>query len=90
MNKIEPNYYKDRKVQTIDAIESQLSPEEFKGYLKGNVIKYISRSGKKFGSPEVEDMKKAQWYLKRILSTLETDELTQGIQGVLKSPKDTL
>ena len=90
MSKIEPDYYKQNKVQTIDAIESQLTPEEFKGYLKGNVIKYLSRGGKKVGSPESEDMKKAQWYLKRILSTIESQELTQGIQGVLKSPKDTL
>ena len=29
----------------------------------GNVVKYISRAGKKDISPSLEDLKKAQWYL---------------------------
>ena len=38
----------------------------------GNVIKYISRAGKK--SPNlVEDLKKARWYLDRFISNLEKE-----------------
>ena len=38
----------------------------------GNVIKYISRAGKK--SPDlVEDLKKARWYLDRFISNLEKE-----------------
>lgn len=38
------------------------------GFNLGNVIKYISRSGKK-GS-KLEDLKKAQWYLNREIEKL--------------------
>lgn len=37
----------------------------------GNTIKYISRAGKKDKSKEIEDMKKALWYLDRKIKTLE-------------------
>jgi hypothetical protein len=36
----------------------------------GNVVKYISRSGKK--NSEVEDLKKALWYLKRKIEQIES------------------
>lgn len=36
-----------------------------------NVLKYISRAGKKEQSPKVEDLKKALWYLRRRIETLE-------------------
>ena len=40
----------------------------------GNVIKYISRAGKK--SPSlIEDLKKARWYLDRFISNLEKEGL---------------
>lgn len=40
----------------------------------GNTVKYIARAGKKEGSPkkELEDLKKALWYLQRKISNLET------------------
>ena len=38
----------------------------------GNTIKYISRAGKKDKSKEIEDLKKALWYLKRKINTLES------------------
>jgi hypothetical protein len=43
------------------------------GFCLGNVIKYISRAGKK-GS-KLEDLKKAQWYLNREIEKLETIQL---------------
>lgn len=41
------------------------------GFCLGNTVKYISRSGKKAGSPPVEDLKKAAWYLNREIQRLE-------------------
>lgn len=38
------DHYKKLKVQPWDAMESWLTPEEFRGFLKGNVIKYIARA----------------------------------------------
>jgi hypothetical protein len=37
----------------------------------GNAVKYISRAGKKDASKEVEDLKKALWYLQRRIGQLE-------------------
>jgi hypothetical protein len=38
----------------------------------GNTIKYISRAGKKEKAKEIEDLKKALWYLNRKIKTLES------------------
>lgn len=57
-----PAHYTDGKFETIDAIESwQL------GYHLGNAVKYISRAGKKSKDTELEDLRKARWYIKRYL-----------------------
>lgn len=79
---INPKHYR-RSIETIDCIESQLSPEEFKGYLKGSIIKYVSRSGLKEYSdnPEKDDLLKAQWYLNRILRTIERSEIVSRGEG---------
>jgi len=63
-----PSHYTSGLVQCIDAIQSALTPEEFKGYLKGNVFKYNWRSNHKGG---VEDLKKAAWYQTRLISQFE-------------------
>jgi hypothetical protein len=41
------------------------------GFHLGNTVKYISRAGKKDPGKEVEDMKKALWYLQRHIECLE-------------------
>jgi len=61
---INPGHYKDSEIECIDAIESSMSKEAFKGYLKGNIIKYVWRYEQKNG---VEDLKKARWYLARLV-----------------------
>jgi hypothetical protein len=62
---INPSHYKKLPKQTIERIQDNLTPEEFKGYLKGNIFKYIDRYENKNG---VEDLKKAQWYLEKLIS----------------------
>jgi len=59
-----PMHYAAGTIECIDAIEAQLSAEEFRGYLKGNVIKYLWREKHKGG---VESLKKANWYLNKII-----------------------
>ena len=51
-------------LEAIDVIGMVLTDAEFKGYLKGNSLKYRLRAGKK-NSLE-EDIKKAMWYEKRL------------------------
>lgn len=56
-------HYKDMAVQPWDVMENVLSEEEFIGFLKGNVIKYSMRQGKKAGS---DDAGKAKHYLMKL------------------------
>lgn len=55
-------------LECIEAIEAQLTPEEYKGYLKGNVAKYVWREAHKGG---IESLKKAQWYIDRLIAFLD-------------------
>lgn len=64
MDKINPEHYKTGGIETIDFIKAKLTGEQFKGYLAGNVIKYLSRFEHKAGE---EDLQKARWYLNRLL-----------------------
>jgi hypothetical protein len=68
-----PAHYADSfgGVQCIEAIEASMSMEEFKGFLKGNVQKYVWRYSQKNG---VEDLKKAKWYLERLIAVCSMEE----------------
>tara|TARA_R100001079_G_C4413742_1_gene136708 strand:- start:663 stop:875 length:213 start_codon:yes stop_codon:yes gene_type:complete len=61
---INPDHYKDSEIECIDAIESSMSQEAFKGYLKGSIIKYVWRYEKKNG---LEDLNKARWFLAKLI-----------------------
>ena len=63
MSNINPEHYKFGGIEPIDYMKSKMSDERFKGFLQGNVIKYISRYQEKNG---VEDLQKAQWYLNKL------------------------
>ena len=64
---INPSHYTSGKIECIDAIESSMTPEAFKGFLKGNIQKYIFRYEKKNG---IEDLKKAHWYLQKLINSI--------------------
>lgn len=66
-----PPHYVDGGIECIEAIEAQLTPEEYRGYLKGNNVKYLWRERHKGGT---ESLKKAGWYLDRLI---QFDEATQ-------------
>lgn len=63
-----PNHYTQGKYEVIDYIEDKLSKEELQGYCVGNVLKYVSRFKHKNG---LEDLKKAEWYLNRLITNME-------------------
>ena len=58
MDKFNPPHYTYSKIETIEVIEAWGL-----GYRLGNVIKYISRAGRK--GDRLEDLRKALWYLER-------------------------
>jgi len=59
----EPPHYTQGGIECIDAIRAALTPEEFRGFCKGNALKYVWREKHKGGD---EDMKKAGWYLAKV------------------------
>ena len=59
-----PDHYTNGSIECIDAIRSALTPEEFRGYLKGNIIKYVWRERIK---GQNESLDKAGWYLTYLL-----------------------
>jgi len=63
------NHYKDMPIQPWHVMESVLTREEFIGFLKGNVIKYSLRAGRKEGS---DDAGKARHYMQKL------SEVTNG------------
>ena len=64
-----PAHYASGGVECIEAIKASMSREAFLGYLKGNVQKYLWRYEKK--ANPVEDLKKARWYLDRLIAEQE-------------------
>jgi hypothetical protein len=56
-------HYKEMPVQPWAVMAAVLTPEEFRGFLKGNVIKYSMRAGRKEGS---DDLGKALHYIQKL------------------------
>ena len=62
-----PKHYNTGKIEVIEAIE-----EWEMGFCDGNVIKYVARHKHK-GRP-IEDLKKAKWYLERLIQQYEQEK----------------
>ena len=63
-----PSHYNQNTMETIDVLENSMPRVHFCGYLRGNILKYMLRYEYKGGA---EDLKKAQWYLNRLIKTLD-------------------
>ena len=70
------SHYKDMPIQPWDVMQAVLTPEEFVGFLKGNVIKYSLRAGRKQDS---DDANKARHYM------LKLREVQDGINARTQS-----
>lgn len=66
-----PSRYNAGAVECIDAIESALTPDEYRGFIKGTVMRYAWREKHKGGN---QDLAKAQWYIARLLA-IKPEEL---------------
>ena len=65
---INPNHYAFGGIETIEYLKAKMTADEFRGFLKGNVLKYVSRESKKNG---LEDLKKAKWYLDKLIEVID-------------------
>jgi hypothetical protein len=66
-----PPHYRQGGIECIDAIRAALTEEEFRGYCKGNALKYIWRERHKGGN---ESLLKADWYIAKLAISDEFDE----------------
>ena len=57
------SHYKDMPIQPWTLMEAVLTPEQFRGFLLGNIIKYSMRAGRKEGS---DDAGKAKHYMQKL------------------------
>lgn len=64
-----PAHYTDGKIEVIDFIEDKKL-----GFHLGNTVKYVARAGKKDPSKTIQDLEKAEWYLKREINRLKKAE----------------
>lgn len=68
-----PNHYKgSENIDVIDFLYQQLPFEQFKGFMKGNMIKYPVRAGRK--DDELADIKKARDYADRLIEKMEAEQ----------------
>jgi len=59
-----PDHYNSGKVECIDGLESALGDEQFKGFLRGNALKYLWRCGYK--DKPLQELGKAKWYIDKL------------------------
>lgn len=82
---INPDHYKRLPAEAIEIIESAIdkAPSAQDAYLHGQVLKYVLRCWNKNG---IEDLKKAKWYLDRLVDSLDEYETQKAAD--LQSLKD--
>lgn len=66
-----PAHYNTGGIECIDYLEDNLPPEAFRGYLEGNVKKYLHRWRYKNG---LQDLQKAVWYLNELVHRVKALE----------------
>lgn len=64
-----PAHYNSGKIEVIEALEDWKL-----NFHRANAVKYIARAGKKNPDKEIEDLKKAVWYLKRDIELLQAKQ----------------
>lgn len=72
-----PAHYTDGKIECIEAIKESMPKEEYRGYLKGQVMKYIWRYKHK-GKP-LEDLRKAQQYLDWLIEEVAKEDFMETL-----------
>ena len=66
-----PAHYNQGPIECIEAMQQILTPEEFRGFLKGNVFKYLWREKDKNG---IEDLRKGKDYYDRLIQLFDESE----------------
>ena len=64
----EPNHYHRNSIDVIKFSELQFDKKELQGFYRINILKYVTRFDRK---NKVEDLKKAQFYLDKLIKLNE-------------------
>lgn len=64
-----PTHYNKAGIEAIEGIKGSMDINEYRGFLKGNVLKYLWRYEYKL--KPLEDLKKAKWYLDKLIESVE-------------------
>ena len=76
-NKIySPSHYTTGGIEAIDYMSAKSSPEEFRGYLRLSVLKYLSRVGHK--DDDLQEYKKAAVFLSWLINYIEFGQIRPG------------
>lgn len=74
LDNINPKHYRVGNIEVIDFIEDkQLN------FHRANAVKYITRAGVKNAETEIEDLRKAIWYLDREIRRLEKEDFRANL-----------
>ena len=73
------HYAKNGGIECIEAIEASMEKDEFRGFAKGNVLKYVWRYEDKIG---LEDLKKARWYLDLLIFSMENEAEQEAVEAL--------
>lgn len=65
-----PGHYNKGSMEVIKGLR-MLTPEQYKGFLKGNVIKYVARC--EYKNSPIEDLEKAEFYLGKLKETIRDE-----------------
>ena len=68
-SKFNPQHYRNGAIEPWDFVISQNL-----GFLEGNIVKYITRAGKKDTESKIDDLLKAKAYLTKLIATCYDDD----------------
>lgn len=64
-------YGGDTTYECIKVLQNWMPEEQYKGFLRGTILKYLCRLGNK--DEELQELKKAEFYLKKLIEKVEKD-----------------
>jgi hypothetical protein len=67
-----PDHYANGNIECIEYLQDNLPYEAFLGGLEWNIKKYMHRW--RYKSKPVQDLKKARWYLDKLIETLDGED----------------
>ena len=82
MSKTSPKHYQMANGFQVIDLTSQLD------FCTGNVVKYVARAGNKAGESTLDDLLKAEYYLRRLIDDAKSKRQTRGTTRGLCPPSD--